>query len=211
MLINGLGALATGVTVLIVATAKFTEGAWVVVFLVPALVTLMAGVHRHYERVTRETAPVPDFLLTGPLRPPIVVVPIESWSSVAQKALRFALTISDDVEAVHVEAEGSAPLSDDWEKECGRLARAAGLPVPRLVRLESPYRLVIQPILDYVLAVERDHPDRTVAVVIPQLVERRWYHYFLHNQRGELLAALLLVKGDRRIVIINVPWYLESP
>jgi len=61
-----------------------------------------------------------------------------------------------------------------------------------------------------VLAVEHQHTDRMVAVVIPNLVERHWYHYFLHNQRGELLAALLLVKGDRRIVIVNVPWYLNE-
>lgn len=88
--------------------------------------------------------------------------------------------------------------------------RVAGRPMPTLVVLRSPYRLVIQPILDYVLAVEHEHPDRRVAVVIAALVERRWYHYFLHNQRGELLSALLMLKGNRRIGIVNVPWYLEA-
>jgi hypothetical protein len=209
MLINGLGALATGVTVLIVATAKFVEGAWLVVFLVPALIALMTAVHRHYEQVALDTAPQPRFL-SGPLRPPIVIVPIESWNAVAQNALRLALTISAEVQAVHVETEGTEPLSRDWASEVELPARAAGLPVPTLVRLHSPYRMVIQPILDYVLAVERENEDRTVAVVIPVMVERHWYHYFLHNQRSELLAALLLVKGDRRIVIINVPWYLNA-
>jgi hypothetical protein len=197
------------VTLLIVATAKFAEGAWMVVVFIPALIALMAAVHRHYEWVERETAPAPDFI-SGPMMPPIVVVPVEGWTAVAQKALRFALTVSDEVRVVHVEAEGADPLACDWEHDVERPARAAGLPVPKLVRLRSPYRLVIRPIVDYVLGVEREHPERTVAVVIPELVEGRWYHYFLHNQRGELLAALLLVKGDRRIVIINVPWYLRN-
>lgn len=114
------------------------------------------------------------------------------------------------MQVVHVECEGTDALIRDWAKEIEQPARAAGLPVPALVVLHSPYRFVIQPILDHVLAVERAHQDRMVVVVIPELVERRWYHYFLHNQRGELLAALVLVKGDRRIVIINVPWYLNA-
>jgi amino acid transporter len=209
MMINGLGATATGITLIIIAAAKFTEGAWLVVFFIPALIGLMTGVHRHYEWVARETAPVPNYL-SGPLKPPIVVVPVEGWTAVAQNALRFALTVSQEVQVVHVDAEGADALDCDWTREIEQPARAAGLPVPALVRLHSPYRLVIRPIVDYVLEVERTHKDRTVAVVIPQLVESRWYHRFLHNQRGELLAALLLVKGDRRIVIINVPWYLSD-
>ncbi|MDB5358277.1 MAG: Amino acid permease [Phycisphaerales bacterium] len=209
MMINGLGATATGITLIIIAAAKFTEGAWLVVFFIPALIGLMTGVHRHYEWVARETAPVPNYL-SGPLKPPIVVVPVEGWTAVAQNALRFALTVSHEVQVVHVDAEGADALDCDWTREIEQPARAAGLPVPALVRLHSPYRLVIRPIVDYVLEVERTHKDRTVAVVIPQLVESRWYHRFLHNQRGELLAALLLVKGDRRIVIINVPWYLSD-
>lgn len=64
--------------------------------------------------------------------------------------------------------------------------------------------------LDYILDLERKNPDREIAVLVPELVERRWYQYFLYNQRAELLAALLLFKGDRRIIVINVPWYLSS-
>lgn len=209
MIVNGVGALATGATALVVLAAKFTEGAWVVALLVPSLIVLMTAVHRHYERVARETAPAPDFLKEG-LKPPLVVVPIEAWTSVAQKALRFALTLSEEVQIVHVECEGADPLDRNWTRAIEEHARAAGRPAPKLVVLRSPYRYVIQPIIDHVLAVEREHSDRTIAVVIPALVERRWYHYFLHNQRGELLSALLLVKGDRRIAIVNVPWYLEA-
>ncbi|HJT89302.1 MAG TPA: APC family permease [Bryobacteraceae bacterium] len=209
MTINGLGALATGGTVLVVLAAKFTEGAWVVALLVPAILALMLAVRHHYDRVGRETAPAPAFL-NGPIQPPLVVVPVGSWNSIAQKALRFALSLSEEVQIVHVDCDGAPQLDSRWASAIQEQARAAGRPAPQLVLLRSPYRFVVQSILDHVLAVEREHPDRTVAVVISALVERRWYQYFLHNQRGELLSALLLVKGDRRIAIVNVPWYLEA-
>jgi hypothetical protein len=78
------------------------------------------------------------------------------------------------------------------------------------VTLPSPYRWVIKPILEYVLQTEAQNPGRQVAVVVPELVEKHWYHYPLHNQRAELLKAWLLLKGSRSIVLINVPWYLEA-
>jgi hypothetical protein len=173
------------------------------------MLTVMVGVRRHYHRVEREIRPARDFV-TGPLRPPLVIVPIETWNSATQKALRFALTLADEVEAVHVRVEEEDALSRDWQRDVEEPARKAGLPVPKLVIVRSPFRMVIQPILDYVLEVERNHKDRQVAVVIAALVERHWYHFFLHNQRGELLSALLLIKGDRRISIVNVPWYIEA-
>ena len=69
---------------------------------------------------------------------------------------------------------------------------------------------MVQPIVDYVLAIERNRPDRTVAVLLPELVERQWYQYFLHNQRARILAASLLTQGTHRIVIVSVPWYLRK-
>jgi len=114
------------------------------------------------------------------------------------------------VQVLHVESEDTQELRRAWDEDVERPLRAAGLPLPELVVLKSPYRYVIHPILDYVLLLERELTDRMISVVIPHLVERRWFHYFLHNQRGELLAALLLVKGDRRIAIVSVPWYLAG-
>jgi hypothetical protein len=81
---------------------------------------------------------------------------------------------------------------------------------PELVTLRSPYRLVLTPILNYILDLERQHTDRRIAVIVPNLVERHWYQRYLHNRSGELLTSLLLRKGDRRIVIVNVPWYLHE-
>jgi len=181
-----------------------------VTLLAPAMLMAMRGVRAHYARVARQTSPRRGFLDEAPGRP-IVVVPIETWSSITQKALRFALTISDEVEVVHVEYEGvESDLRRDWKEKVEAPARAAGLRRPRLTVVQSPYRYVIRPIVDYVLKVEREHPDRVIAVVIPGLVERRWWSYLLHNQRGKLLTALLLAKGERRIAIVNVPWYLRK-
>lgn len=210
MWINGLGACATGATVLVVLAAKFTSGAWVVILLAPVFVGVMLATRRHYLRVARQTAPK-NRLLTGSVQTPLVVVPVEKWSSISQKAIQFALSISADVEILHVESAEEDPLPPGWAQDLERTARKADSPAPRIVRLPSPYRFVVQPIIDHILALERRHKDREIAVVIPTLVEKRWYQYFLHNQRSELLSGLLLLEGDQRIVIVNVPWYLDRP
>jgi hypothetical protein len=204
ILVNGLGALATGITALVIVVAKFAEGAWVVVLLLPAAVLFMGRVRRHYEEVAVETALTGSVADARELAPPIVLVPVDRWNAATEKAVRFAMTLSPDVQAVHVtcEADENRP---SWLSES-----PAGTRMPKLVTLASPFRLVIHPIVDYVLKVEKENPERTVAVVIASMVERHWYHYFLHNQRADILTALLLVGGDERINIINVPWYLKA-
>jgi len=205
MVVNGFGALATGLTVMVILAAKFLEGAWVVVLLLPALLIFMGRIKRHYELTNEEVALKGGFELSAEnMEPPIVLVPVDRWNAATEKALQFALTLSPDVEAVHVACDADtdkAPWSDN---------PPPGERVPKLVTLESPYRLVVHPILDYVLKVEKENPTRTVAVVIASMVERHWYHYYLHNQRGQMLTALLLLAGDERINIINVPWYLKA-
>lgn len=209
LIVNATGAAATAVALLIILTAKFVEGAWIVVALAPLLIWLMLRVHKHYDRVAQETKPTDDAGLQR-TEAPLVVVPMESWNSVSQKALCFALMISEQVQIVHVACEDTPPIDDHFKTAVQQQARVSGRPDPEIVELRSPFRFVIQPILDHVLELERTHPDRIISVVIAELVERRWYHYFLHNQRGELLSTLLLIKGDRRITIINVPWYLRA-
>jgi amino acid transporter len=210
ILINGLGAVATGVTVVVVLVAKFTEGAWVTVLLIPGLLALMISVRRHFNRVAKELESSHPLETSG-LEPPLVVLPIQTWGKVAQGALRFALTISPDIEAVHVQFEGEGPnLQQDWSKLVESSAKRDGLPSPKLVTLQSPYRFILTPIVEYVLEVERRNPNRQIAVIIPEIVERHWYHYLLHNNRAEVLKALLLLKGNQRIVIVNIPTYLAS-
>lgn len=211
MFINGLGALATGITVGVIVVAKFAEGAWVVVLLLPAALMFMRSVRHHYAQVEEEVALTngkgfdPRKLDAENMAPPIVLVPVDRWNAATEKALRFAMTLSPDVEAVHVtcEADENRP---SWLTE----PPPEGTRMPKLVTLASPYRLVMHPLVDYVLKVEKENADRTVAVVIASMVERHWWHYFLHNQRGQMLTALLLLGGDERINIINVPWYLKA-
>jgi amino acid transporter len=210
MVINAVGAAATAATLLIVVASKFAEGAWLTLLLIPLILALMAAVRRHYDRIEQQLAHVGP-LPVGNLCPPLVVVPIEYWDRVSQKALRLALSISPNVIAVHVKTEGSGgDLERKWVEWVERPAQEHGMAVPQLVVLPSPYRFVVKPLYDYVLDLERKHPDRHVTVVVPDLVERRWYQRFLHNQRGELLTALLLLNGEQRISILNAPWYLDA-
>jgi len=210
MFINGLGATATATTVIVVTVAKFVEGAWVTVSLIPAIMIVMINIRRHYRQVEAEVAnPVP--LDLRDLRAPLVVVPILSWNRIARKGLRFALTLSSEVQAVHVDCEKDrGEFLQTWDRNVEEPAKQAGRVAPRLIVLPSPYRFVISPIVDYILELERTNPERQIAVLIPELVERHWYHYFLHNQRAELLRALLLAKGNQRTVLVNVPWYTNA-
>jgi amino acid transporter len=205
MVVNAIGALATGLTTIVILVAKFAAGAWVVVVLLPALLIFMGRIHRHYRLANEEVALRDGMELTVEnLQPPIVLVPVDRWNAATEKALQFAMALSPDVEAVHVTCDADndhAPWSDK---------APPGARMPKLVTLPSPFRLVVHPLVDYVLKVEKENPDRTVAVVIASMVERHWYHYFLHNQRGQMLTALLLLAGDERINIINVPWYLKA-
>jgi hypothetical protein len=211
ILVNGIGALATAVTTLVVLTAKFVEGAWVTVLLIPLMLTLMIWVRRHYKAVAAETGTHEraDF---KNLKPPIVVAPIAGWNKITQKALRFAYTMSHEVRALHISAgdQTEDTFCRNWSHVADAPARAAGLPPPELVVIESPYRLVLTPILDYVLQVEKENPGRQVAVLLPEMVESHWYHYFLHNQRAEILKTWLLLKGDQRIIVVDVPWHLKA-
>jgi amino acid transporter len=210
MFVNGMGAVATGITLAVVLVAKFTSGAWVSVLLIAGMMSAMLWVQRHYSRVAQETQ------LSAPLQieylgSPIVIVPIQSWSSISQRAMQFALTLSPEIHAVHVGAEEETnELRENWKRLVADPVEKAGGKPPDLVTLASPYRLIITPILEYVLQVESQNPGRQIAVIVPELVERHWYHYPLHNQRAELLKALLLLKGSRNIVLINVPWYVNA-
>jgi amino acid transporter len=210
MIVNGLGAAATGLTVIIVLIAKFTEGAWITLLLIPGLILTMRLVNRHYHRVAREIDTT-SRLDTQDLTPPLVVITIDRWTRITNKALRFAMTISPDVQALHVEFDQqSDTLVSQWRELVEEPARRAGSPVPRLIVLKSPYRFVIRPILDYVIELEKANPCRRIAVVTPELVERRWYLNLLHNHRAAALKALLLFQGNKRITVINIPWYLTE-
>jgi hypothetical protein len=215
MLINGVGALATGLTTCVVLVAKFVEGAWITALAIPGVVLLMSAIHKHYAVICRETdSHVPARLKD--IEPPIVVLPLQRWSRIAEKALRFAYTLSEEVVVLHVAPEDENRGSDQddlksaWSEFIEGPARQAGFAPPELVVLRSPYRFVLTPIFEHILELERKHPKRTISVLVPELVERQWYHYLLHNQRSAALKFILYVKGNGRIIVINIPWYLRS-
>jgi len=208
-MVNGLGGTVTGITVLVVLVAKFVEGAWITMLFIPLLIFFFAAVRRHYHSVTVSTYCTAPVVPSEHLNSPIVVVPVDRWSQITKQGLEFASRISSEVVAIHVDPEEhSELLREDWERYVVAPYRASGDTPPQLVTLPSPYRFVILPLVQYILELSEKHPNRSVVVVVPELVEDRWYEYFLHNQRGRLLQWMLLVKGNERIFTLSAPYYI---
>ncbi len=210
MFLNGLGAFATGITTLVVLVTKFIEGAWITVLLIPALILMMRAIRRHYLRVSSEiklSAPVK----TDDLCEPLVIVPVDRWSAVAEKALRYAWTLSREIIAVNVQCgKESDDLKACWAEMVEKPATAAGLHPPKLVMLESPYRFIVKPIVNFAILQQEAQPERTITVMIPELVESHWWHYLLHNNRPEAIRALLMLNGNQRITVVTIPYYLKA-
>jgi hypothetical protein len=209
MVVNGIGAVATGITLLVVLVAKFAAGAWVTALLIPLMILLMVMVRRHYTRVavlTTDNEPLNPTRLS----PLFVILPLDSWNQITDMGLRFAMSLSHEVQVVHVESgEDKDCIAHVWQRNVVDPLKAAGLPMPELITLRSPYRTIITPVVDHVLRMESEHKDRQIAVVVPELVVRHWWENLLHNQRAQVLKFLLLVKGNQRIVVLNIPWYLD--
>jgi amino acid transporter len=215
--INGLGTATTGVALAVILVAKFRAGAWITVLTLPVLLMLFRSVKRYYLRVARQIR-TREPLDLGHNEPPVVVIPTERWDKLADKALGFALRLSPDVISVHLkDLEGTGPDDDidgqlraRWAEDVEGPARAAGLSPPRLEVVYSPYREFLDPLLEFLGRVEREYPDRLVAVLVPEVVKRHWWQYLLHSFRAEWLRSALLQRGDRRVVVVSVPWYLED-
>ena len=148
----------------------------------------------------------------------MVVVPMASWSRVAEKALRFAYALSKDVIVLHVNlgrpagdgANGELELEQKWDEYIARPAKDLGLTPPQLAVVQTPYRFITTSIVKYVLQLEHLHPNRLISVVVPELVERKWLYSLLHDQRTLLLKLMLRIRGNGHIVVSGVPWYLEK-
>jgi hypothetical protein len=207
--VNGLGAVATGITALVVLVAKFAEGAWITALLITAMILFMRAVNRHYVHVAREID-LDRPLVPAEITEPIVVLPIDRWSRISEKAISFAVSMSNDIRCVHVLTTGETDtFCDQWEENIAKPLRAAGKSVPKLVTLSSPYRYILQPVVDYILSVERETNFKKVCVLVPELVVHHWWDNLLHNRRSDLLKVILLMRGNRRIIVVNIPWYLE--
>jgi amino acid transporter len=209
--VNGAGALGTTAALVVILVEKFADGAWVTVLLIGALMAVFVGVRRHYRDVARElttTEPLDPLDLS----PPLVVLLVRGWSVITRKALRVAMRLSPEVYALHVAADEMQlqSLEDEWAKYVADPCRTAGVPAPKLVIVTSPYRRLYDPLMEFLCELERTHPGRSIAVVVPEMVERRWYHYLLHNQTAALIKGYLYFSGLERVAVVNVPWYLRE-
>jgi amino acid transporter len=200
-LFNGLGALTTGVVAIVVGAAKFELGAWMVLVIVPAFIAVMWGIQHHYRDVEDAlTIDWPDLAQTDPLVPH-VVLPVSRLDRAAQRALRFAKGISRDVTAVHVaeDPEAGAYLKERWD-----LSR---VDVPFIV-VHSPYRSLIAPLIAYIDALDQQHPNEPITVVLPEFVPRHFWEFFLHNQTALRLKLQLFFR--KNTVVVDVPYYFEE-
>jgi amino acid transporter len=202
LVINGVGAAATGIVAVIVGFIKFTHGAWAVLMLIPIFVWVMSAIRRHYDgfdSVERPETPVEPERIR-----PRVIVPIAALNIPARQALAFAQAIAGDaaVSAVHItdDINEAERLRDEW-------IRSPHANV-ELEIIESPYRSLAGPLLAYVDAVSEVHPENTLVVILPELVPGRWWEHLLHNQTAlRLKAALLFHPG---VIVASVPYHLST-
>ena len=195
--INGFGAIVTGIVLVIVATTKALEGAWIIIVMIPVLVGIFEITRRHYDHVAAELT------LRG-WQPElagrhVVIVPIGGLQRAVVKALRYARTLGADVRAVYVELDPAATdtLRGQWAEW--------GLGV-ELVVLESPYRSLMEPLLDYIEDLQEADASAYVTVILPEFVPRRLWQHLLHNQHALLIKGALLFKPN--IVVTSVPYHL---
>lgn len=197
-LVNGVGAVATGLVTLVIGVTKFAHGAWLILILIPLLIVGFQAIHGHYARATKELA------AQTPLDPDAIdhaiVVPIAAVNRVARQTLAYARSLSDNVIAVHL---------TDEEAEVSRMRAAwneLGTDV-QLIIIESPYRSVVEPLLHYLDEIERQRPGAMLTVVLPEFVARHWWEQLLHNQTALRLKAALLFRPGT--VVVSVPYHLE--
>lgn len=210
-LVNGVGAVATGATTAVVAVSKLTDGAWVTIVLIPSLVLVFLGIHRHYRRVGTQVATIEPMEMPD-RADPVVVLAAGSWNRMTQQGLKFALRLSDDIYVVQIKTESSnlEELSDNWELLIANPARKNRIAQPKLVILPSRYREFLSPFVEFIQQLERDHPDRDIAVVIPDLILSHWYEGLLHNNRGTFLRMVLRGRCSDRVVVISTPFHLHE-
>lgn len=207
MAINGTGALATGATVLIVFVAKFKEGAWVSGALFFFTVLLLSSIKQHNERV-RRILHVDKLTLPLPGPQPVLLVPVAHWTKASLAALQFACSLSTDVRVLHIsDIQGEADeIWRQWQTELDNAAEENKVTVPRVISICSPYRSIVDPLMEYVVQTEREQPGRHIGVVIGEAVTSRRFAQVLINYRMLFLRWKLFVSGNRRVAIIDMPW-----
>ena len=198
--ISGVGAVVTFIVLLVVAVTKGLDGAWIVVVLIPLLSMLFRSTRSHYDAVARQLS-MADKTVETTKRGHMVIVPIGGVQRAVIEALNYATALSADVRAVYVNVHPDAleALKRDWPHWGSHV---------KLVVLQSPYRSMTEPLLDYIDRLRLEHPDDYMTVVLPEFVVKHWWHHLLHNQSALTLKAALLFR--KRIVTTSVPFHLEE-
>jgi hypothetical protein len=214
-MVNGIGAIATGIVAAVIISTKFAEGAWIVVLLIPFMVANFYAIHRHYQSVYRQLhlpdCPGPDIDVSpietsatvpsnGAHAETHLLVPMGNVNRATLATLRYALTLSRHVTVVHI---------SDTPEDVERFARKlqAWWPHWSMVEIESPYRLLLPPLVAYIDALREKEPDRTLTVVVPEYLVAHWWEHPLHNQTAlRLKAALLFREG---LAVVSVPYHLH--
>ncbi len=199
LMVNGAGAVITGIATIILASTKFTQGAWIVFLLIFILVLMFRSIHSHYKAVTEQIS------LTRDHRPPlprrnVVVIPINAVNQAVIRAVDYARSRPGEIHAVmvDVDTQATARIQIQWAQwGCGVNLRA----------LPSPYRSVMKSLLDYIEQILQKEPDIWVTVVIPEILPAHWWQSILHNQRALFLKTALLFKD--RVILIDVPFHLK--
>jgi amino acid transporter len=197
-LVNGLGALATAVVLVIVAVTKALEGAWIIIVLIPILVAVFKATHRHYRHAAAQLS-LKDWQGEGPQQS-TVLIPISGVHRAVLQAVGYARSLSDDVRAIFVDIDAAATdrVRADWEKWGGGT---------RLDILPSPYRSLMEPLMEYIEQLQLANPHDYVTVILPEFVPGRWWQHLLHNQTALLIKGALLFRP--RVVVTSVPFHLE--
>ena len=198
-LINGFGAIVTGIVLVIVAITKTLEGAWIVLVLIPIIIAVFKATRGHYDHVSSQLT-LRNYTPQARVHN-TVLIPIGGMQRAVVEALRYAETLSDDVRAVYVDVDPTATdhIKRQWLVWGGRV---------KLVVLDSPYRSVMEPLLEYIEQVENDREDDYVTVILPEFVPARWWQHLLHNQRALLIKGALLFRPNT--VVTSVPFHLAK-
>jgi amino acid transporter len=197
--VNALGAVLTAIVLVVVCVTKFTEGAWIIVALIPLLVFHFLAIKRHYKGVAAQLSL--REATVAPKRHNIVIVPIGGVHRAVVQALEYARALSDDVRAVYVDVDprATAEIRELWERW------GHGV---RLEIIASPFRSVIQPLLEYIALSGDERPDDFITVLLPEFVPARWWQHLLHNQRALLIKGALLFR--RKVIVTSVPYHLQD-
>jgi amino acid transporter len=200
--VNAIGAIATAVVLVVITVTKFMLGAWMVILLLPLLVMMFRAIHQHYLSLGRQLR-VP---LDCPLAPfkqvkHTIIVPVSGINNAVANTLRYARTLSDNIICVHVslDPEAGKKVKARWKKwNCGL----------ELHVVDSPYRELIRPLVNFIEQVDAQDPEDLVTVLIPEFVAHTWWHYLLHQQTGVILRTMLLLR--KRWVVTGVPYHLDA-